>query len=99
MSDTVTARTGRVVLSGAQSAVDPGARLSGELRTFGIDAAKNQAVVVFDASLIRVSTTTVEKQRFEARVPVATIEPATAAAGISAAANQVAQQVADWVGR
>ena len=99
VSDTVTARTGRVVLSGAQSAVDPGARLSGELRTFGIDAAKNQAVVVFDASLIRVSTTTVEKQRFEARVPVATIEPATAAAGISAAANQVAQQVADWVGR
>lgn len=99
LSDTMTARTGRVVLSGAQSAIDPGARLSGELRTFGLDAAQNQAVVVFDASLIRLNATTVEKQRFEARVPVGTIDAASAATGISAAANQVAQQVADWVGR
>ena len=99
LSDTMTARTGRVVLSGAQSSIDPGARLSGELRTFGIDAAQNQAVVVFDASLIRLNATTVEKQRFEARVPVTAIDPAGAATGISTAANQVAQQVADWVGR
>ena len=54
---------------------------------------------MFDASLIRVNATTVEKQRFEARVPVGTIDPAGAAMGISTAANQVAQQVADWVGR
>ena len=99
LSDTMTARTGRVVLSGAQSSIDPGARLSGELRTFGIDAAQNQAVVVFDASLIRLNATTVEKQRFEARVPVTAIDPAGAATGISTAANEVAQQVADWVGR
>ena len=87
------------MLSGAQSSVDPGARLSGELRSFGLDAAQNQAVVVFDASLIRVNAATIEKQRFEARIPVTTIDGASAAAGISAAANQVAQQVADWVGR
>ncbi|WP_375395067.1 ABC-type transport auxiliary lipoprotein family protein [uncultured Sphingomonas sp.] len=99
LSDTMTARTGRVVLSGAQSAVDPGARLSGELRTFGLDAGQNQAVVIFDASLIRLNATTVEKQRFEAHVPVAAIDGPNAATGISAAANQVAQQVADWVGR
>ncbi len=99
MADTVTARTGRVVLSNAQASVDPGARLSGELRAFGLDATQRQAVVIFDASLIRVNMTTVEKQRFEARVPVAAIDPQNAATGISAAANQVAQQVADWVGR
>ena len=99
LSDTMTARTGRVVLSGAQSSIDPGARLSGELRSFGLDAAQNQAVVIFDASLIRVNATTIEKQRFEARVPVTTIDAAGAATGISTAANQVAQQVADWVGR
>ena len=33
--DTIAARTGRVVLSTAQSLSDPGARLAGELRNFG----------------------------------------------------------------
>ena len=37
LSDTVTTRSGRVVLSPAQSMSDPGARLGGELRSFGID--------------------------------------------------------------
>ncbi|WP_242096002.1 MULTISPECIES: ABC-type transport auxiliary lipoprotein family protein [unclassified Sphingomonas] len=99
LSDTMTARTGRVVLSGAQSTIDPGARLSGELRSFGLDAATQSAVVVFDASLIRVNTTTIEKRRFEAHVPVGAIDATSAAPAISQAANQVAVQVADWVGR
>ena len=99
LSDTMTARTGRVVLSGAQSTIDPGARLGGELRSFGLDAATQSAVVVFDASLIRLNTTAVEKRRFEARVPVTAIDAASAAPAISQAANQVAGQVADWVGR
>lgn len=99
VSDTMTARTGRVVISDAQAIVDPGARLSGELRRFGLDAGTRQAVVIFDASLVRIDKTTVEKQRFEARVPVSAIDPDNAATGISTAANQVAQQVADWVGR
>lgn len=99
LSDTIAARTGRVVLSTAQSFSDPGANLSGELRSFGIDAGTSQAVVIFDGSLIRVSGRVVEKRRFEARVPVAAIEANAAAAGLNQAANQVAAQVADWVGR
>ena len=43
VSDTVAARTGRVVLSGAQAMGSPGARLSGELRTFGVDAGASAA--------------------------------------------------------
>jgi cholesterol transport system auxiliary component len=99
MSDTVAARTGRVVLSTAQSLSDPGARLSGELRNFGVDATRSEAVVTFEGSLVRVNGTIVEKHRFEARVPLATIEANAAGVAINQAANQVAVEVADWVGR
>ena len=100
LGDTVTARTGRVVLSTAQSFATGSAQLTGELRRFGIDAASSSAVVTFDATLVRQTEGgAVEKQRFEARVPVASIDAAGAGAGLNAAANQVAAQVADWVGR
>lgn len=108
LSDTVSARTGRVALSLRQSLSDPGARLGGELRTFGIDATTNEAVVTFDATLVRDrpaeasgarAPLTFEKRRFEARVPLAAIDAASAGTALNRAANQVAGQVADWVGR
>lgn len=99
LSDTITTRTGRVVLSTAQSIADPGARLGGELRSFGLDATTREAIVTYDASLIRTDQTAVEKRRFEARVPVAAIDAASAGPALNQAANQVAGQVADWVGR
>lgn len=99
MSDMIAARTGRVVLTPAQSFSDPGARLSGELRGFGIDAARSEAVVTFDAALIRDNASVVEKRRFEARVPVAVVEANAVGVGVNQAANQVASDVADWVGR
>ena len=99
MSDTVAARTGMVVLSTVQAVGDPSAMLGGEVRNFGLDATTREAVVTFDASLMRAGLQTVEKRRFEARVPVAAIDAPSAAAGINTAANSVAQQVADWVGR
>ncbi|SEJ77026.1 cholesterol transport system auxiliary component [Sphingomonas sp. OV641] len=99
LSDTVTARTGRVVLSGAQSLADPGARLAGELRMFGVDAATSAAVVTYDAALVRDEGGALEKRRFEARVPVSAVEPAPVGAALNQAANQVASEVADWIGR
>jgi cholesterol transport system auxiliary component len=98
LADTVTARTGRVVLSNRQSQMDPGARLGGELRMFGVDAGTGEAVVTFDASLMRTEEPVFEKRRFEARVPVSPIEAAPVGAALNQAANQVAAQVADWVG-
>jgi cholesterol transport system auxiliary component len=98
LSDTVSAKSGRVVLSSAQSFADPGARLSGELRNFGIVAATNEAVVTYDATLVR-QANVVEKRRFEARVPVAAITPGPVGIAINQAANQVAAEVADWVGK
>ncbi len=99
VSDTVAARTGLVVLSTIQSVGDPSAQLAGELRTFGLDATTREAVVTFDASLTRAGKQTVEKHRFEARVSVSAIDATSAAAGINQAANQVATEVADWIGR
>lgn len=108
LSDTIANRTGRVVLSLRQSFSDPGARLGGELRNFGLDAATNEAVVTYDATLARDrpaaasgarAAQTFEKRRFEARVPVTAIEPTAAGIALNAAANQVAGEVADWVGR
>lgn len=99
LSDTVAARTGRVVLSGAQSLADPGARLAGELRMFGVDAAASSAVVTYDAALVRDEGGALEKRRFEARVPVSAIEAGPVGVALNQAANQVAGEVADWVGR
>lgn len=99
LSDTVSARSGMVVLSTVQSVSDPSALLAGELRTFGLDATTREAVVTYDAALTRAGKTTIEKRRFEARVPVTTIDAASAATGINQAANQVATEVSDWVSR
>jgi cholesterol transport system auxiliary component len=101
LSDTVTANTGRVVLSGRQSVIDPGAQLTGELREFSIEVggATPTAVVVYDASLMRGEEPVFEKQRFEARVPVTgQVTAAASGAALGEAANQVAAQVATWVG-
>ena len=97
LSDTIAAKTGRVVLSTAQSLSDPGARLTGELRSFGVESGTNQAVVIYDAALVREGNV-VEKRRFEARVPVSEIAADSVGIGINQAANQVAGEVADWVG-
>ncbi|MEI5688586.1 ABC-type transport auxiliary lipoprotein family protein [Sphingomonas kyungheensis] len=97
LSDTVSARSNMVVLSTVQSISDPSATLAGELRRFGLDATTREAVVTYDAALTRAGQDTVEKRRFEARVPVQTIDAANAGTAISQAANQVAVEVAAWV--
>ena len=97
LSDTVSARSNMVVLSTVQSIGDPSATLAGELRRFGLDATTREAVVTYDASLTRAGKETVEKRRFEARVPVAAIDATMAGPALSQAANSVAVEVADWV--
>ena len=97
LADTVTARAGLVVVSSVQSLSDPSSTLTGELRMFGVDAGAGQAVVTYDASLVRAGRTAVEKRRFEARAPVAVVDGPNAGAALNQAANEVAAQVADWV--
>ena len=98
LSDAVTTRTGRVVV-GNRMFGEPGATMTGELRGFGVDAQSSSAVVTFDAALVRASGSPLEKRRFEARVPVASVTPGEVGVALNQAANQVAGEVADWVGR
>lgn len=98
LGDTLTAG-GTVVVAGVQSIDSPAGNLGGELRQFGFDAASRSAVVTYDAVLTRGGRTAVEKRRFEARVPVAAIDAATAGPALNDAANQVAAQVAGWASR
>jgi cholesterol transport system auxiliary component len=97
LSETIAARTGRVVLDPKQFTFDPGQRLTGTLHTFGLNADTLEAVLIYDAALAR-GKDAVETRRFEARVPVAAIDAASAPAALNRAANQVAAEVAAWVG-
>ncbi len=97
LSDTLTSRANMVVLSTRQGFTDPGAQLAGELREFGVDAARSEAAVVYDATLQRQGSTSFEKRRFEARVPLTTIDANSVGPAINQAANTVTTAVADWV--
>ena len=99
LAETISARTGRPTLTPREAALTSGPRLGGRLSAFGIDAAGSQASVVYDATLVR-SGDQVETRRFEAKAPVSgRIDERSAGVAINAAANDVAVQVADWVGR
>jgi cholesterol transport system auxiliary component len=56
-----------------------------------------EAVAVFDAALAR-GEDKVETRRFEARVPVGSATPGAVAPALNQAANQIAADVAKWIG-
>lgn len=96
LMETVSARTGRLVLNEVDAGGKAQQFLTGSLIEFGIDAQTMQAVVVYDAVKV-VRGQVVEKRRFEARETVATVEAAPAGAALNKAANDVAVQIAAWV--
>lgn len=94
--ETVSAKSSNLVLNEVDAGGKATRILSGSLLEFGIDAATNEAVVVYDAvKIIRGNAT--EKRRFESRRPVAAVEAAPTGAALNAAANDVAAQVAAWI--
>jgi cholesterol transport system auxiliary component len=97
LAETVRRTTNRVVLDPAMTGLDPGLIVSGELHSFGYDAATGQAVVRFDGALSTEGGTRVEARRFEATAPsdgtAQTIGPA-----LNRAANEVSYEVANWIG-
>lgn len=96
LSETIAAQTGRLVLDEGQGLTDPGTRLAGDLVDFDVDATAMQAVVTFDATLVQGETAS--KRRFQARVPITAIEPQGVGVAMNAAANEVAGEVAAWLG-
>ena len=98
LQETTTRTTSRVVLDPRQSSLDPGLKLTGTLTRFGYDTAEGVVIVRYDGALATAGGTRVETRRFEAKVPAdgtaATVGPA-----LNTAANQVATEVAAWIGR
>jgi cholesterol transport system auxiliary component len=97
LSETIAARTGRVVLDPQQFAFDPGVRLTGQLQRFGVDSDTMEAVAVYDAALAR-GAGQIETRRFESRIPIAAVDTATVGPALNQAANQIARDVATWIG-
>lgn len=95
LGETVSTRTGRIVIDARTTTIDPGTRLSGTLQRFGVDPARSEAVVTFDAFLLR--GTAITTRRFEARVPVSAVEAREVGRALNRAANDVARQVAGWL--
>jgi cholesterol transport system auxiliary component len=98
LAETIRVRTGRPVLDARDYHLAPGMKLSGRLQQFGVDAGAHQAMLVYDATLQR-SDKQIETKRFTATAPIDAVTNAGVAPGLNTVANQVAQQVADWVGR
>jgi cholesterol transport system auxiliary component len=97
VAETVRRTTDRVVLDPHQSTLDPGLLVSGTLQHFGYDAASGQVIVQYDGALSTVGGARVETRRFTATVPAdgtaGSVGPA-----LNEAANQVAADVAKWIG-
>ncbi|TXC73630.1 ABC transporter [Sphingorhabdus soli] len=96
LSETIAAKTGRLVLDEGQGVADPGTRLAGDLVDFDVDATAMQAVVTYDATLVIGDN--VSKRRFQSRVPIAAVEPQGVGIALNTAANAVAGEVAAWIG-
>ena len=97
IAETIRTRSNRVVIDGD----DPGAlaenRLAGTLRAFGYDARDGSVRVVFDAVRPGEGSAVVTR-RFEAVVPGVAADVSSVGPALNQAANDVAGQVAEWVG-
>ena len=99
VSETVAARTSRVVLDEGQYLTAPGEQLAGQLMEFGVDARSNEAVVVFQAMLVAAGGKTVTQRRFEVREAIGgKVEAKPVGEALTRAANRVAVDVAAWLG-
>ena len=97
LAETIRRTTNRVVLDANQTTLDPGLVVNGILQRFGYDAASREVIVTYDGSLATAGGNRVETRRFTASAP-ADGTAATVPAALNRAANQVALDVAKWVG-
>lgn len=97
LQETTMRTTSRVVLDPRQVSLDPGLKLSGNLTRFGYDTAEGMVIVRYDGALATAGGTRVETRRFEAKIPADGTARSVGTA-LNAAANQVAGEVAKWVG-
>lgn len=97
LAETIRARGGRLVFEDGDAAARGGSRLAGRLVDIGYDDGTRAVVVRYDA-VLEAPGGEITTQRFEAREDG--VKPNAEAVGpaLNRAANEVARQVADWVG-
>lgn len=95
LSETLAARTGRVVLDPATYAEDPGTVVRGQLHEFGLDARSGETVIVYDATIT--DENGVRTRRFEQREPAFAQDAQTVAQALNRATNRMAVDFSDWV--
>lgn len=97
LAETIRAKGERLVVEGSDAEVAGKTVLSGRLLEMGYDARTQSVVVRYDA-LREDGTGRVESRRFEAVIPGVQAKALAVAPALNKAANDVATQVADWVG-
>lgn len=96
LAETIRAK-GRLVIEDNQIEAGGNGRLAGRLLDMGYDARRLSVVVRYDA-IREDKFGAVTTRRFEAVIPVAEPKGEYVGPALNRAANQVAAQVADWVG-
>jgi cholesterol transport system auxiliary component len=96
VGETIRARGAAMVVDGNDIATTPTVTVQGTLTEMGYDAASGSAVVRFDA--VRTGKDgAVITRRFEASEAGVTPDARSVGAGLNAAANTIAAEVAEWV--
>ena len=98
LAETIRARTDRPVLDPRDYHLAPGLRLTGRIQQFGLDADSSQVIMTYDATL-QYPDGRIQTRRFTANALAGAATFAGVAPALNTAANAVAAQVADWVGR
>ena len=97
LADTIRAKGNRLLVNGTDLEFQAASKLSGTLSAMDYDAATGSVVVRFDA-VLQSGDSQVTTRRFEAIIPGIAAEPAAVGDALNRAANQVADEVAEWAG-
>ncbi len=98
LSETIRAGGDRLVVGGGELEYAAQTQLGGELTAMEYDPSRSAVVVRYDA-VLRLSDGTVRTQRFEAEQTGVLPDALSVAPALNRAANDVAAQVAEWVGQ
>lgn len=97
LAETIRAGGKRFVVNGLDTQYQAATRLTGQLLEMGYDVPSQSAIVRFDAVLTRPDGS-ISTRRFESEVTGITSDALVVGPALNEAANNVAAQIADWVG-
>jgi len=97
LSETIRAGSSRLVVGEGELGYGAATKLSGRLLDMGYDAATSSVVVRYDA-VLQMPGGEVRTRRFESRVSGVAADAVAVGPALNQAANQVAADVAAWVG-